>query len=106
MTRAEDKKKELRYARRHAPASAAARWSAANQPCASARTSASCSQAVEASALEVVRAMDQGIAAGRGAKIKLKKRVVAALAAQDVGAHINISVSDGAAGVLKPPTRC
>jgi hypothetical protein len=50
--------------------------------------------------LEIVRAMDQGIAAGRGAKIKMKKRVTAALGADGVSAQINFSISDGAAGVL------
>jgi hypothetical protein len=50
--------------------------------------------------LEVVRARDQGIAAGRGAKIKMKKQLVAKLIAEGVNAHINFSISDGAAGVL------
>jgi hypothetical protein len=44
--------------------------------------------------------MDQGIAAGRGAKAKMKKRVVAGLVAEGVNAQINFSISDGAAGVL------
>lgn len=50
--------------------------------------------------LEVVYARDEGIAAGRGAKIKMKKRAVAGLIDENVKAHINFSISDGAAGVL------
>ena len=54
----------------------------------------------QSAGLEIVRAMDQGIAAGRGARIKMKKRVATGLVAEGVNAHINFSISDGAAGVL------
>lgn len=50
--------------------------------------------------LEVVRAVDEGIAAGRGAKKKMKARVTAGLNAAGANAHINFSISDGAVGVL------
>lgn len=50
--------------------------------------------------LEVVRAVDEGIAAGRGAKKKMKERVTAGMRSDGVSAHINFSISDGAAGVL------
>jgi hypothetical protein len=50
--------------------------------------------------LEVVRAVDEGIAAGRGAKKKMKARVTAGLIAAGANAHINFSISDGAAGVI------
>ncbi len=50
--------------------------------------------------LEVVRAVDEGVAAGRGTKKKMKVRVTAGLVAAGANAHINFSISDGAAGVI------
>lgn len=50
--------------------------------------------------LEVVRAVDEGIAAGLGAKRKMKARVTAGLIAAGANAHVNFSISDGAAGVI------
>lgn len=54
--------------------------------------------------LEVVRAVDEGIAADRGAKKKMKERVTAGMRAAGMSAHINFSISDGAAGVLATKT--
>lgn len=53
--------------------------------------------------LEVVRAMDEGVASGRGVKSKMTKRIVKDLRMARVNAHINFSISDGAAGLLALP---
>ena len=99
MTRPEDKEKELQYARdmiRLLP-----QLGVAGDPAGRERPDFGLTLAGGRSAgLEIVRARDQEIAAGRGAKIKMKKRVVAGLIAQRVNAHVNFSISDGAAGVL------
>lgn len=50
--------------------------------------------------LEVVRAIDEGIAAGRGAHEKMKRRLLAELLARGVTAQIVFSITDGAAAVL------
>jgi len=50
--------------------------------------------------LEVVRAIDKGIAAGNGAIEKINKRVQAGLVAAGVNASVVVSITDGAAAVL------
>lgn len=99
MTRPEDKEKELQYARdmiRLLP-----QLGIAGDPMGRERPDFGLTLPGGRSAgLEVVRARDQGVAAGRGAKIKMKKKLVAKLIAEGVNAHINFSISDGAAGVL------
>ena len=50
--------------------------------------------------LEIVRAINQGIARGRGTKIKLKKRVLADLIAEGVNAHVYISLTEGTGAML------
>ena len=50
--------------------------------------------------LEVVRAMDEGIAAGKGAIKKINKRVLGGLRADAVNALVVYSMTEGAAAVL------
>lgn len=50
--------------------------------------------------LEVVRAVDEEVASGRGAKQKMKNGIVDGLRKVSVNAHINFSISDGAASAI------
>lgn len=99
MTRPEDKEQELQYVRdmiRLLP-----QLGIVGDPTGRERPDFGLTLAGGRSAgLEVVRARDQGVAAGRGAKMKMKKKLVVKLIAERVNAHINFSISDGAAGVL------